>query len=281
MLTEAEPATPTDRYLGLMKQVLTRYDLEEGYRPLTRWRALDRLPVLAPWRRWIERSPVQLVRRVPWDPGARREGRDWPEGAETMIGLRRLDNLERCVRRVVAEGVPGDLIETGVWRGGASIFMKAVLEALGDRSRSVWVADSFRGLPRPDEVTNPADRGDRHWRRFELAVGIETVRANFAKFGLLDDRVRFLEGWFADTLPEAPIERLAVMRLDGDLYGSTMDALGALYPRLSPGGFVIVDDWGAIPACRRAVEDFRAGHGITEAIEEIDWTGAFWRRSRG
>ncbi len=90
--------------------------------------------------------------------------------------------------------------------------------------------------------------------------------------------MRFLEGWFRDTLPNAPIESLAVIRLDGDLYESTTDALAALYPKLSPGGFVIVDDYGAFEPCRRAVDDYRATRGIDDAIEEVDWTGVCWRR---
>jgi O-methyltransferase len=196
-----------------------------------------------------------------------------------MIGLRRLDNLEHCVRDVVQRGVAGDLIETGVWRGGASIFMRAVLKALGDTTRTVWAADSFQGLPRPNAAAYPADEGESSWRRFELAVGLDTVKANFAKYGLLDDQVRFLVGWFSDTLPAAPIERLAVLRLDGDLYESTIVALRALYPKLSPGGYVIVDDWGAVPACKEAVADFRAEAKIDDPIREIDWTGVYWQRA--
>ena len=94
-----------------------------------------------------------------------------------------------------------------------------------------------------------------------LMVGADQVRANFDRYGLLDDQVRFLEGWFADTLPMAPIEQLAILRLDGDLYESTMDALVPLYEKVSPGGFVIVDDYGAWEPCRKAVDDFRAQHG--------------------
>jgi O-methyltransferase len=86
----------------------------------------------------------------------------------------------------------------------------------------------------------------------ELAVSLEQVKANFDRYGLLDDQVRFLKGWFRDTLPVAPIERLAVLRLDGDMYESPMDTLVNLYPKLSEGGYVIVDDYGAIPACRQA-----------------------------
>ena len=111
-------------------------------------------------------------------------------------------------------------------------------------------------------------------------MSLDQVKANFARYDLLDDRVQFLKGWFKDTLPHAPISRLAVMRLDGDLYESTMDALTALYPKLSPGGYVIIDDYGAINACRQAVHDFRNTHGIEDPIQEVDWTGAYWRRSQ-
>ncbi len=267
-----------DLYLDLLKRVLTGSVRDEELLPMTGWRVWAHLPQARPLHRLLARSPIQLARRVRWDPAERAEGKDWPVGAETMIGLRRLDNLEHCVRQVVADGVAGDLIETGVWRGGASIFMRAVLKVLGDTTRSVWLADSFQGLPKPDEARYPDDAGDRLWREMSLAVPLEQVKANFAKYGLLDDQVRFLVGWFADTLPSAPMERLALIRLDGDLYESTIVALRSLYPKLSPGGYLIVDDWGAMPPCRKAVEDFRREAGVTEPIQEVDWTGVFWRR---
>ena len=212
------------------------------------------------------------------DHSGRMEGRIWPVIAHTMIGLKRLDNLEFCIEQVIAKGVPGDLIETGVWRGGATIFMRAMLKAYGVTDRYVWVADSFEGLPPPDEGNYPPDAGDRLHEARELAISLEQVKANFDKYGLLDDQVRFLKGWFRDTLPVAPIQRLAVLRLDGDMYQSTMDALVNLYPKLSQGGFVIVDDYGAIPACRQAVNDYRSADGITEHIRSIDWTGIFWQK---
>lgn len=109
---------------------------------------------------------------------------------------------------------------------------------------------------------------------------MDEVRESFRRYDLLDDRVAFLPGWFRDTLPGAPIEHLAVLRVDADMYGSTMGALEALYPRLSPGGFAIVDDYGAVAACRAAVDDFRARAGIAEELVEIDWTGVYWRRGR-
>jgi O-methyltransferase len=92
--------------------------------------------------------------------------------------------------------------------------------------------------------------------------------------------VRFLVGWFHETLPGAPIDRLALLRLDGDTYTSTMDTLRALYPKLSIGGFCVIDDYFALPGARQATDDFRAEHRITEQVEQIDWSGMFWRRMR-
>jgi O-methyltransferase len=213
------------------------------------------------------------------DPSLRVDGRDWPAAAETMIGRRRLENLAESLTSVLDADVPGDLIETGVWRGGATVLMRAALAAWGDRSRSVWVADSFRGLPAPNPTKWPADTGVDLSGVEALAVSRSEVEATFTRYGLLDDQVKFLEGWFADTLPKAPIGRLALMRLDGDLYQSTWEALECLYPKLSVGGIVIVDDYGAFESCRRAVEDYRERHGINDQITSVDWTGVWWRRS--
>ena len=179
---------------------------------------------------------------------------------------------------IIEDDVPGDLIETGTWRGGATILMRGILAAYGVTDRCVWVADSFEGLPTPDGRQYPADDGVDLSGVGILKVDVDRVRANFDRYGLLDDQVQFLEGWFRDTLPNAPIESLAVIRLDGDLYESTADTLAALYPKLSPGGFVIVDDYGAFEPCCRAVDDYRAAHGIDDPIEEVDWTGVCWRR---
>ena len=173
----------------------------------------------------------------------------WPWQGLTMVGLKRLDNLQRCIEQVLHDDVRGDLIETGVWRGGACIFMRGVLVAYAVTDRSVWAADSFEGVPRS---THPNDAG------VDLSVGVlpvlavplEQVQELFSRYGLLDAQVRFLKGWFKQTLKDAPIERLALLRLDGDLYESTMDTLVPLYDKVSPGGFVIVDDYESTPGAR-------------------------------
>lgn len=204
-------------------------------------------------------------------------GHDWPAMAHTMIGEKRMANLQFCVEDVLKNDVPGDFIETGVWRGGACVFMRGILAAYGVQDRTVWVADSFEGLPVPDADKYPEDV-EADWHMYdELAVGLEEVQATFNRYGLLDDKVEFLKGWFKETLSEAPIEQLAVLRLDGDLYESTMDALSSLYPKLSVGGYLIIDDY-SLPMCRQAVADYRDEHGITEPIQVIDWTGSFWQR---
>jgi O-methyltransferase len=208
----------------------------------------------------------------------RSKGMDWPPRAHTMIGLKRLDNLQYCVETALRDEIPGDFLETGVWRGGASILVKGILAVHGDRTRCVWLADSFRGLPPPDATKYPADRGWRLNESPELAISRDAVESHFRSYGLLDERVKFLEGWFKDTLPNAPIERLAVLRLDGDLYESTIQALDAMYAKLSPGGFLIVDDYSLAP-CRKAVADFRRDRAIEEPIIDIDGMGAYWRKA--
>jgi len=192
-----------------------------------------------------------------------------------MAGLLRLNDLEMCLRDVVRNGVPGDFLEAGVWRGGASILAKAVLDELGEQDRVVWLADSFEGLPKPDREAFPLDALDLSEFE-ELRVSLDDVKANFARYGLLDDRIRFIRGWFRDTLHDAPVTSLSVLRLDGDYYESTFYALDALYDKIQIGGYVIVDDY-ALPACKEAVDDFRKSRGIRSPLHSIDWTGVRWR----
>ncbi len=225
----------------------------------------------------IEDPSISPWTKPDYDPGTRFLGRDWPAQALTMIGTARMRNLRLLTERVLEENVPGDVIETGAWRGGACIYVRGIFHAYGVTDRRIWVADSFRGLPPPDPERYPADAGDTHHAMTQLAVSLAEVKHNFAKYGLLDDQVRFLEGWFRDTLPSAPIERLAVLRLDGDMYESTMAALESLYDKVSPRGFVIIDDY-TLPSCRKAVDDFRQRRQIGEEIEGIDVAAVFWRK---
>jgi O-methyltransferase len=241
---------------------------------------------------------IDLLRQVltrslfiehPHQKEIRKLGRDWPSDAETMIGDERMQNIQKLAVEVIRRGIPGDFMECGVWRGGACILMRAILahaqqcfevcgEASPETERRVWVADSFAGLPPPD-AQYPADAGDQHHTQKALAISRETVEANFRRYGLLDDRVKFLPGFFKESLP-GPVEELALLRVDADMYESTTQALEAMYPKLSWGGYVIVDDYRNIPNCHKAVNDFRARHAITEQIYPADsWCAIYWEKT--
>lgn len=186
-------------------------------------------------------------------------------------------NLRNLLEMALERGIEGDFIETGVWRGGACIYAKAIFDAYGAQ-KCVFVADSFRGLPRPNEAAYPQDTGDPHHTYAELAISREVVEANFRRFGLLDERVVFIEGWFSETLLKAPVEKLCVLRLDGDLYESTIVALEALYDKVAEGGFVIIDDYLLTP-CAQAVNDFRSRRNITLPMHAVDGAAVWWEVS--
>lgn len=225
---------------------------------------------------FIKHNPKYLEKKFP----EKYSGTNWPDDALTMIGFQRLSNLEFCVKDVIEQNVEGDLIEAGVWKGGACIFMRALLDIFDEPEKNVWLADSFRGLPPSNADFYPDDEGLNFHEFEELAISKEVVQENFKKYDLLDDRVQFLEGWFEDTLPQAPINKLSILRLDGDLYQSTINALFYLYPKLSTGGYCIIDDWGAVEACKIAINDYRKLFGITEPIQVIDDTGVFWKKEK-
>lgn len=193
-----------------------------------------------------------------------------------MIGRARLSNVRTAVETVLREKIPGNLIETGVWRGGACIVMKAVLEAYEVTDRAVYLADSFKGLPITDATDDAAYLHDDA----SLAVSQQQVRAAFERYGLLGENVHFLEGWFSDTLPSLKGTSWALVRLDGDQYQSTIDGISNLYPDLSAGGFLIVDDFHTYESCRRAITEYRSENGITDEIVKIDADGVYWRKSK-
>jgi hypothetical protein len=213
-----------------------------------------------------------------YDPTVREHGRDWPSTAVTMVGSKRLNNVRLLLEEVIREQIPGDFVETGVWRGGASILARAVLLAYGITDRKIICCDSFEGLPPPDPVKYPADKDSLFHTFPELAVPLEQVQANFARFDLLDEQVVFLKGWFRDTMAHVPSQHVAVLRLDGDMYESTIDPLRHLYDRIPNGGWVIVDDYHVVPEAMQAVHDFLYDYGAKPKIQEIDGSGIFFRK---
>ncbi len=273
-----------DAYLDLLKRSLmdvVHFDKSQ-FVPLQIIESDDfKISALKRFDLFLRKRGLQIVQNVPMNFEERLQGRGkWPQHAETMSGIDRLNNIQFCVEDTIANNVPGDLIETGVWRGGSTIFMRAILKTYGVTDKTVWVADSFHGLPKPNEEKYPEDKGLDYHKFSELKVSIDDVKNNFSKYGLLDNNIQFLKGWFKDTLPGAPIQKLSVLRLDGDLYESTMDALVHLYPKLSAGGYIIIDDYTCIDACKQAVEVYRNKHGITTEIKKVDWTCVYWKKEQ-
>jgi hypothetical protein len=210
--------------------------------------------------------------------GGQTKLRNFTELSHSMIGKKRLDNIQFCIETVLVEEIEGDFIETGIWRGGACIFMRGILMAYNVTDRVIWAADSFEGVPAPSLAQDTNFDISRDVLPI-LAVALEEVKELFERYGLLDDHVKFLKGWFKDTLPVAPIEQLAILRLDGDLYESTMDALNPLYEKVAQGGFIVVDDYGSCPPCKQAINDFRATHSINDELITIDSQSVYWRKS--
>lgn len=278
--TSPEPRTPAELYLDLLKRGLTRTLFAKGEERQTlapgrlTLRALHAIVkrILAPMRLEL----VRVVRSGPRDyVESGHEARNRVEDAETMLGTLQLDQMQSCINDVCDRGVPGDLLEAGVWRGGMTVFMRGVLKARGESGRRVWVVDSFEGLPDPD-----ASADSFGWKSGDMAVSLDEVKNNFLRYGLLDDQVAFLKGFFNVTLPKAPVGSLSVLRVDADLYESTLDVLNNLYPKLSIGGYAVFDDYLNLNDCRRAIDEYRQAHGISEPITKIDSRAVFWKKTR-
>jgi O-methyltransferase len=179
----------------------------------------------------------------------------------SLLTKGQLDLIEDLILRIEKQGVVGDLIEAGVWRGGAGVYKRAVLAAYTIEDRQVFLADSFEGIPVNKNMSgDPVDLWQDRW-----VAPFEEVEATFSRYGLLDQRVTFVRGYFKETLPLAPISKLSLIRLDADSYESTMEALIHLYPKLSNGGAVIIDDWH-LPGCRLAVNQYRKDQNILAPI---------------
>lgn len=202
-------------------------------------------------------------------------GRDWPTHGLTMVGHARLHNIRYCLERVIALRVPGDFVELGVWRGGASIYARAIIDAYEQRERSVRLFDAFGRIPGYGPATE------------FLAVTLEEVMNNFDTYGL-GEGVDYVPGLFNETLPHfrrafkrAPHSDIAVLRIDGNFYESYQDALYYLWEFVPVGGYVIFDDY--VEGKRASWlgqfwAEFKRAHGLREQLLAIDWTSSFFQK---
>ncbi len=191
----------------------------------------------------------------------------------TMLSYRRLSSLYDLCREAEREGVPGAFVECGVWRGGAG----AVMAKVAGPGRKTWLFDSFEGLPSPTAADGPD--APRWTGRCAAPIG-EVERFLFGTLGLDRSRVFLRKGWFDATLPadRADVGPVALLRLDADWYESTRTCLGQLYDNVSPGGWIVVDDYGFWEGSRRAVDGFLAARGLRPEIRRIDRSGAWFRK---
>jgi O-methyltransferase len=188
----------------------------------------------------------------------------------TLLTAGQLNLIENAVLALEQRKVPGDYIEAGIWRGGVIVFLRALLGAYGIQGRRILAADSFAGIPKNVRVQNdPVDGWSDRW-----VATLDEVKANISRFGLLDGRIEFVVGFFADSLPALAGRQYALIRLDSDSYESVETSLAYLYPMLSHSGIVIIDDWH-IQSCKKAVMDYREKHGITAPIRAHEGN-AFW-----
>lgn len=220
------------------------------------------------------------------------------ENSYTMVGWSRLCNVHDSLDYIRENNIEGDLMETGVWKGGVCIFMAEYVR-LYKMNKKIYVADSFEGLPRPDTKNySMIDKDIELYNEFNgsfkqdpnmgildsnglpqiFGVSLENVKYNFKLFNLLNDNIIFLKGWFKDTMVNNKIERLSLLRLDGDLYSSTMDVLNNMYNNVSKNGIIIIDDYG-LKRCKEAVTDFREKNSISDKIHHIDSCGVYWNKN--
>lgn len=251
-----------EKYITVVKDALTGTLLET---PSVSWEVLGKGHGTLP--------------ETPYVAASRAAGLDWPKYGYTMVGTARLDMLQSALIDVISRRIPGDFIECGVWRGGASIFARLVWNAYHKTARTVYVADSFAGLPPSRTSLEQSIKWDH--TPF-LEVPLASVKRNFEHFGA--DALRnvvFIKGFFNDTLPlwRPRIKALSVLRLDGDMYESRADIMANLYEQVSVGGYVIVDDWFGFP-CRNAVEDFMRHHGRNLDVVPIDKVSAYFVKEK-
>jgi hypothetical protein len=201
-----------------------------------------------------------------------------------MTSLERMYALYSATRHVVENGLPGDFVECGVWRGGSVMLMASTLLRRNDTSRDLWLYDTFGGMTAPGENDIQAMSGRaaadilrEHERTPDDPFwGIsprDAVEQNLRRTGYPFERVRVVEGDVALTLPASAPQRIALLRLDTDWYASTRHELEQLWPRLVPGGILIVDDYGYWRGARKATDEFFATLPRRPLLHRIDYTG--------
>lgn len=194
----------------------------------------------------------------------------------TMISIERAWALAQAVAYVCRSNVAGDIVECGVWKGGACLLASHVLVKEKDNHKKIWLYDTFEGMTSPGEEDCIASSGQPLRERNPegwWTADIAEVRRNISSAVLGMERFRFVQGRVETTLKKEYPQQLSILRLDTDWYESTLFELEVLYPRLTPGGILIIDDYGHFTGARKAVDDFFEKQGIVPLLHRSDYTG--------
>ena len=202
----------------------------------------------------------------------------------TMTSPERVAALVEAVRYVVANEIPGDFIECGVWRGGSSMAAALALKELGDESRELWLYDTYEGMSAPtdEDVDVAGQSADTKFSQRQLTDDssewcrspIDDVRQNLESTGYPAEKVHFIKGKVQDTIPGTmPSGPVAILRLDTDWYESTRHEMQHLYPALVKNGVLILDDYGYWQGARKAVDEYFATHNIRPLMGRVDFAG--------
>lgn len=206
----------------------------------------------------------------------------------SLVGTGGLEVTDWAARHVIDQGVPGDMIELGVARGGCAALLGMQIAQPAVTGRTLWLFDSYEGLPEPGEndYVEEGDATGDHVRPLPAGScygALEEVRwLVLDKCGVPEDRVEFVKGWFENTVPETKdrIEKVSVLRMDGDWYDSTMISLEAFYDKVSPGGIVIIDDYESCIGSKRAVDEFIATRSLPVTLQPDGRGGRWFEKSQ-
>jgi O-methyltransferase len=196
----------------------------------------------------------------------------------TMVPSNKLINLYNLVQKVDSLGLRGDIVECGVWNGGSAAVMGvACIDNKNPHGRTMWLFDSFEGLPQPGERDGSKEK--KGYFEGYCRGDVQNVHRIFVKLGIPLDRARVIRGWFESTLKTAPVKRIAILHIDADWYDSVKLVLETFYDTVVPGGFVILDDYGTWQGCNRAFADFVAERRIEGiSLKNVRPSGAYFQK---
>ena len=196
------------------------------------------------------------------------------KGYTALLPLR-LASLHRLTLDIDRRSISGDVVECGVYNGGSAALMASVC-AKSPLNRTIWLFDSFEGLPKPTEEDGEEAQSCGWWCHGDLSK----VKSIFNKLNIPESRTHIIKGWFQDTFPRVQTGDIALLHIDADWYDSVKLCLERFYDSVQPGGYIVIDDYGHWEGCRKAVDEFLKEQGIDVKITRVDYTGRYFQKTQ-